>query len=46
VTEEISFTKLVGLACHDLRTPLATVYGFARTITRAEGLEPTLVGYS
>jgi signal transduction histidine kinase len=34
--------KLVSLACHDLRTPLATVYGFARTITRADGLDPTL----
>jgi signal transduction histidine kinase len=40
------FSKLVGLACHDLRTPLATVYGFARTITRTAGLDPTLVGYS
>jgi signal transduction histidine kinase len=24
----------VSLACHDLRSPLATVYGFARTLTR------------
>lgn len=46
MTEEPSFTKLVSLACHDLRTPLATVYGFARTVTRADGLEPTLKGYS
>ena len=37
MTEETTFSKLVGLACHDLRTPLATVYGFARTITRTEG---------
>lgn len=29
------FPRLVSLACHDLRTPLATVYGFARTLTRA-----------
>ncbi len=31
------FARLVSLACHDLRTPLATVYGFARTLTRAGG---------
>ena len=31
------FPGIVSLACHDLRTPLATVYGFARTLTRAEG---------
>jgi signal transduction histidine kinase len=29
----------VSLACHDLRTPLATVYGFARTLTRAGELD-------
>ncbi|HEY3962034.1 MAG TPA: histidine kinase dimerization/phospho-acceptor domain-containing protein [Gaiellaceae bacterium] len=28
------FPQLVSLACHDLRTPLATIYGFARTIAR------------
>lgn len=32
--ESIEFAQLVSLACHDLRTPLATVYGFARTLTR------------
>ena len=31
------FPRLVSLACHDLRTPLATIYGFARTLTRDEG---------
>jgi signal transduction histidine kinase len=46
VTEESRFPELVSLACHDLRTPLATVYGFARTISRAKGLDPTLAGYS
>jgi signal transduction histidine kinase len=46
VTEETRFSQLVSLACHDLRTPLATVYGFARTISRADGLDPTLAGYS
>jgi signal transduction histidine kinase len=34
------FPRLVSLACHDLRTPLATIYGFARTLTRGEGLDP------
>lgn len=43
---DTTFSKLVSLACHDLRTPLATVYGFARTITRADGLDETLRGYS
>jgi signal transduction histidine kinase len=46
VTDETTFPKLVSLACHDLRTPLATVYGFARTITGAQGLDPKLAGYS
>jgi two-component system, OmpR family, sensor histidine kinase KdpD len=30
------FARLVSLACHDLRTPLATVYGFTRTLARTE----------
>lgn len=33
------FPRLVSLACHDLRTPLATVYGFARTLSRAAELD-------
>jgi signal transduction histidine kinase len=42
VGQDTSFARLVSLACHDLRTPLATVHGFARTITRtAELEEPT-----
>jgi signal transduction histidine kinase len=32
---EESFERLVELACHDLRTPLATVNGFTKTILRA-----------
>jgi signal transduction histidine kinase len=46
VTDENTFSRLVSLACHDLRTPLATVYGFARTISRADGLDPKLAGYA
>jgi signal transduction histidine kinase len=34
------FARLVGIACHDLRTPLATVYGFARTLRREPVNEP------
>ena len=34
------FPRLVSLACHDLRTPLATVSGFAHTLARVEALEP------
>jgi signal transduction histidine kinase len=40
VTENNAFARLVSLACHDLRTPLATVHGFATTLTRGGGLEP------
>jgi signal transduction histidine kinase len=35
-----SFARLVSLACHDLRTPLATVSGFAHTLARLEDLGP------
>jgi len=38
--EDTSFSRLVALACHDLRTPLATVNGFARTLERVEALAP------
>jgi signal transduction histidine kinase len=37
-TEDNSFPRLVSLACHDLRTPLATVQGFARTLVRMGGV--------
>jgi signal transduction histidine kinase len=34
--DDSRFPRIVSLACHDLRTPLATIYGFARTLTRME----------
>jgi len=38
VASEDRFALLVSLACHDLRTPLATVAGFAHTLDRTEEL--------
>lgn len=38
MAESPSFARIVSLACHDLRSPLATVHGFARTIGRASPL--------
>jgi signal transduction histidine kinase len=38
-TEDTEFAQLVMLACHDLRTPLATVLGFTQTLVRLEQLE-------
>ncbi len=38
MAEDTAFPRLVSLACHDLRTPLATVSGFAKTLTRAGSL--------
>jgi signal transduction histidine kinase len=35
------FARLVALACHDLRNPLATVYGFSRVLQRTELGEPS-----
>ena len=35
---ERPFAQLVSLACHDLRTPLATIHGFARTLIRRDDL--------
>ena len=40
-----SFPRLVSLACHDLRTPLATVHGFARTLERIEPLSERTLTY-
>jgi signal transduction histidine kinase len=35
-----SFARFVALACHDLRTPLATVSGFAHTLRQNELGQP------
>jgi signal transduction histidine kinase len=40
LADDSDFARLVSLACHDLRTPLATVHGFATTLARGSGLEP------
>ena len=39
MTDDTSFAQLVSLACHDLRTPLATVNGFAITLARSPGAD-------
>jgi signal transduction histidine kinase len=45
LTEDQDFARLVMLACHDLRTPLATVHGFAHTLARGETLDETSARY-
>ena len=40
MTDDLSFSRLAALACHDLRTPLATVHGFARTLEQGGLDEP------
>jgi signal transduction histidine kinase len=40
-SSEDTFARLVSLAVHDLRTPLATVSGFARTLQRTPLGDPT-----
>ena len=35
---DASFPRLVSLAAHDLRTPLATIHGFAQTLVRMNDL--------
>jgi signal transduction histidine kinase len=42
---DTAFARLVSLACHDLRTPLATVSGFAKTLTRSGKLEDPAARY-
>jgi signal transduction histidine kinase len=45
LAEDQDFARLVMLACHDLRTPLATVHGFAHTLARDESLDETTARY-
>ena len=40
MSDDTYFARLVSLGCHDVRTPLATVHGFARTLERVAELEP------
>jgi signal transduction histidine kinase len=40
VPDDTTFARLVSLACHDVRTPLATVHGFVKTLERTLELEP------
>jgi signal transduction histidine kinase len=40
MSDDEAFSRLVSLACHDIRTPLATVQGFARTLERLGELGP------
>ncbi|MGH3042918.1 MAG: histidine kinase dimerization/phospho-acceptor domain-containing protein [Gaiellaceae bacterium] len=40
MTNERHFAELVSVACHDILTPLATVYGFARTLETLPLEEP------
>jgi signal transduction histidine kinase len=41
MSDDKRFVQLVALACHDLRTPLATVSGFATTLANTELEAPT-----
>jgi signal transduction histidine kinase len=45
LAEDPDFARLVMLACHDLRTPLATVHGFAHTLERSAELDETSTRY-
>jgi signal transduction histidine kinase len=40
-----TFAQLVSLACHDLRTPLATASGFASTLQRLDDIEQPAARY-
>jgi signal transduction histidine kinase len=44
-SQDTSFARVTSLAVHDLRTPLATIFGFARTMQRAVELEPPVTRY-
>src|SRR3954447_21987978 len=40
MAHDATFARLVSLACHDVRTPLATVHGFVKTLERTLDLQP------
>jgi signal transduction histidine kinase len=40
MADEARFARIVSIGTHDLSTPLATIYGFARTLGRADLDEP------
>ena len=40
MADDATFARLVSLACHDVRTPLATVHGFVKTLERTVDLAP------
>lgn len=45
MTDSQRFPELVSLACHDLRTPLATVAGFAATLVRMGDIDEQRLRY-
>jgi signal transduction histidine kinase len=45
VSDDTQFAKLVSLGCHDVRTPLATVHGFVKTLERQLELQPPFDRY-
>jgi signal transduction histidine kinase len=45
MADDQRFPELVSLACHDLRTPLATVAGFAATLLRIGDLDEQRLRY-
>jgi signal transduction histidine kinase len=45
MTNDQRFPELVSLACHDLRTPLATVAGFAATLVRMGEIDEQRLRY-
>src|SRR4051794_39948617 len=45
MTDDPRFPELVSLACHDLRTPLATVAGFASTLVRMGDIDEQRLRY-
>ena len=40
MADEERFAQIVSIGAHDLSTPLATVYGFAKTLAKTDLEEP------